>query len=599
MSGVKLNLARKWRSQNFDQIVGQDLPMRMLKNSLYLDHYFPVYLFSGQRGCGKTSAARIFAAAVNCEHLPAFQKDPQNTLIPCLQCVSCTAMMQAQHPDFFEIDAASHTGVDNVRNLIDASSLLPLMGRKKVYLIDEAHMLSKAAFNAFLKILEEPPASVLFMLATTDAQKIIETVKSRCFQLFFKPVEVSALRSHLLAICKAENIVAEDTALDLIIQETNGSVRDAINMIEQVRFATSEINRNSVMQSLGYISDEKLITLVKAVLCKDIKTVTHFFADHAATFATDRLCNRTIDLLCALIRMKYGVFPAQFADHYTVLKSLADACSIKRLCDVSDNIVKQMPVISQTTAQQAYFEHLLLQLALNKAINDDDNNENNNSPSSHQQASPSPVDGEHLTDEECDEDEIDDEDDVDQEDETVAWNNFLLSLAPLQEPLLVSIFSQAEFKKYDASTGALALAFSKDLTFFKDWLHQTEQIWKPLLQKTFGSEVSCAMEFTKDSVAINAIQKITPAAMPNHPVVSDNKSDASRTVPQVKQPVNTHNNSFKQSAKAPYASNNAGYRKKPLTRTVGTPINVSDTSVWQKTHMIMRYFPGCVIEVRS
>ena len=122
MTEVKLNLARKWRSQQFDQIIGQDLCVRMLKNSLYLGHFFPVYLFSGQRGCGKTTAARVFAAALNCEQLPVFQKSPQQNPVPCLSCSSCLAMRAGNHPDFIEIDAASHTGVDNVRNIVEASS---------------------------------------------------------------------------------------------------------------------------------------------------------------------------------------------------------------------------------------------------------------------------------------------------------------------------------------------------------------------------------------------------------------------------------------------------------------------------------------------
>lgn len=184
MKNHNLNLTRKWRSKQFDQVVGQDLSVKILKNSLYKGYLFPVYLFSGQHGCGKTSVARIFASAINCELLSTFQKDPQSTKIPCLICASCKAMGGNNHPDFFEIDAASHTGVDNIRMIIDSSSLLPLMGKTKIYLIDEAHMLSKAAFNAFLKILEEPPASVVFILATTDIDKIIDTVKSRCFQLF-------------------------------------------------------------------------------------------------------------------------------------------------------------------------------------------------------------------------------------------------------------------------------------------------------------------------------------------------------------------------------------------------------------------------------
>ena len=192
-----LNLARKWRPENFDQIIGQDIPIRMLKNGLYLKKFFPVYLFAGQRGCGKTTSARVFGAAINCENLELFQKNPKENSLPCLKCNSCQSMLQANHPDFIEIDAASHTGVENVRNILEACSYMPIFGRKKIYLIDEAHMLSKAAFNAFLKILEEPPSSVLFILATTELQKFPQTVLSRCFQIAFKAVDNNSIKKRL------------------------------------------------------------------------------------------------------------------------------------------------------------------------------------------------------------------------------------------------------------------------------------------------------------------------------------------------------------------------------------------------------------------
>ena len=203
---MNLNLTRKWRSKTFDQIIGQAMPIRMLKNSLYLDQLFPVYLFSGQYGCGKTSTARIFATAINCANVEQFRTAPRNHAVPCGICNSCLAMTQGNHPDFYEIDAASHTGVDTIRQIIEAATLLPLLGHKKIYLIDEAHMLSKAAFNALLKILEEPPSSVLFILATTDEQKILETVQSRCFKLFFSPVKQSTIVDHLASICDQEKI---------------------------------------------------------------------------------------------------------------------------------------------------------------------------------------------------------------------------------------------------------------------------------------------------------------------------------------------------------------------------------------------------------
>ena len=259
MALMNLNFARKWRSKNFDQLIGQDVSVRILKNSLYLDQLFPVYLFAGQRGCGKTSTARIFAAAINCHALSDFQKNPKNSSVPCLVCASCALMAKGQHPDFIEIDAASHTGVDNVRQIIDAASLLPVMGRKKIYLIDEAHMLSKAAFNAFLKIMEEPPVGVVFILATTDSQKIIETVRSRCFHIFFKPVEHAKISSHLATICQQENIRADQHALELIVAQSEGSIRDALNLLEQVRFSTSHITAAAVRTVLGHIDDEHVI----------------------------------------------------------------------------------------------------------------------------------------------------------------------------------------------------------------------------------------------------------------------------------------------------------------------------------------------------
>ena len=146
-----LNLARKWRPKDFKQIIGQEIPIKILLNSLYLKKLFPVYLFAGPRGCGKTSTARIFAAAINCEQLINFQNKPNSHSIPCLKCESCKSMLNAQHPDFIEIDAASHTGVENVRQILQNCVYIPLSGNKKIYLIDEAHMLSKASFNAFLK----------------------------------------------------------------------------------------------------------------------------------------------------------------------------------------------------------------------------------------------------------------------------------------------------------------------------------------------------------------------------------------------------------------------------------------------------------------
>src|SRR5579872_4897129 len=298
MNEIKLNLARKWRSQRFDDIVGQELCVRMLKNSLYKGQFFPVYLLCGQRGCGKTTTARVFAAAVNCQKLSLFQSNPQLNQLPCLACDSCVAMMTGTHPDFIEMDAASHTGVDHVRQIIEAASLLPLLGRKKIYLIDEAHMLSKAAFNALLKILEEPPMSVLFILATTDAQKIIETVRSRCFQLFFKPIETASLYNHLMHVCEQENIKFVEDGLYTIIRESEGSARDALNLLEQVRFSSSVVSKQNVLAVLGHVDDAHIIKLLEIVLSKSPHDFIQYLHDISfESVSAEFIWNRLIDVV--------------------------------------------------------------------------------------------------------------------------------------------------------------------------------------------------------------------------------------------------------------------------------------------------------------
>jgi len=258
-------LAKKWRSQTFDDVVGQDLSVKILKNSLYRETLFPVYLFAGQRGCGKTSMARIFASALQCEKYTQFQKDPQ-TCMPCATCPACCAVREGSHPDVIEIDAASHTGVENIRQFIDAAMFFPALGKWKVYVIDEAHMLSRAAFNALLKILEEPPRHVIFILATTDYSKIIDTVRSRCFQMFFDPIEQGAVVKRLQQICIVENITYEDSALAIIAQHCEGSLRDAITLLERVSFAYTHITAQDVYTTLGIASDELVKNIWQAII---------------------------------------------------------------------------------------------------------------------------------------------------------------------------------------------------------------------------------------------------------------------------------------------------------------------------------------------
>ena len=363
MSQVALNLARKWRSSNFKEIIGQDLVIRILQNSLFKNQFFPVYLFSGQRGCGKTSTARVFASAINCKKLSEFQNNPQINSVPCLQCYSCVAMTQGRHPDFMEIDAASYTGVDNIRNIIDTSSFLPLLGDRKIYLIDEVHMLSKAAFNAFLKILEEPPKFVVFILATTEAQKLPETVRSRCFQLFFNPVGLDQVIKHLENMCQKESIDYDSFGLELIAQVSQGSLRDAINLLEQARFADSKVTKPVVLSVLGYLDDRALYKLLSLMIVKDHKELLAFFYDLSKqTISTDYVVKRFVELLYDAIVLKYGGEPRYFSDMSSELKELINDFSMQQLTVYFDQICSLDMALSKTSKKQLLFESMIIRL---------------------------------------------------------------------------------------------------------------------------------------------------------------------------------------------------------------------------------------------
>jgi DNA polymerase-3 subunit gamma/tau len=363
-SSPSLNLARKWRSAQFQEIVGQELVVRILQNSLFKNQFFPVYLLSGQRGCGKTSTARVFAAALNCLKLAEFQKNAQ-TPIPCLQCQSCTAMISHQHPDFIEIDAASYTGVDNIRNIIDTSSFLPLLGQRKIYLIDEVHMLSKAAFNAFLKILEEPPKFVVFILATTEASKLPDTVRSRCFQLFFNPIQSNIVVQHLQNVCQKESIRYEVDGLEMIAQVTQGSLRDAINLLEQARFAAAIVNKTNVLAVLGYPEDELLCTMLEHILSKNTFELMNFFASWSnRIIAIDYVIKRSIEMLYDLLSIKFGSHLKHALSLQEQLQLLAEKTSVSELIVCFDQLCGMDLVLAKTSKKQLLFETLAVKLSL-------------------------------------------------------------------------------------------------------------------------------------------------------------------------------------------------------------------------------------------
>lgn len=251
--------ARKYRPQNFDEVIGQNPVVTTLKNAIQLGRIHHAYLFTGARGVGKTSLARILAKSLNCEKGP--------TASPCQTCEACRGITKGNSMDVLEIDGASNTGVDDVRELREQAKYLPSGGKNKIYIIDEVHMLSISAFNALLKILEEPPPHLLFLFATTEPHKIPVTILSRCQRFDLRRVDPSVLTTHLQSILEKENISMDQGSLALIIHCGEGSVRDSLSLLDQtVGYCGSELTEDKVRELLGLADRALLYDCVEALL---------------------------------------------------------------------------------------------------------------------------------------------------------------------------------------------------------------------------------------------------------------------------------------------------------------------------------------------
>ena len=255
-------LARKYRPRSFDTLVGQTHVVQALKNALDQKRLHHAYLFTGTRGVGKTTLARILAKSLNCE------KGISST--PCGLCAACTEIDQGRYVDLIEVDAASNTQVDNMRDLLDNAQYAPTQGQFKIYIIDEVHMLSKSAFNAMLKTLEEPPEHVKFILATTDPQKVPVTVLSRCLQFNLKQMPSASISEYLEKILNEEAIQYEINAIYLIAKSANGSMRDALSILDQgIAYCGGTIEEATIKKMLGAIDQSYLFNLIQAVIHQD------------------------------------------------------------------------------------------------------------------------------------------------------------------------------------------------------------------------------------------------------------------------------------------------------------------------------------------
>ncbi len=650
---MHLNLARKWRSKHFDEVVGQPLVVRLVKNSLYRNLIFPVYLLSGTRGCGKTSIARIFAAALNCEALEQFQKSPQEQQLPCLTCASCLAMQATKHPDFIEIDAASHTGVDNVRAIIDAASFVPVLGKKKIYLIDEAHMLSKAAFNAFLKILEEPPISVVFMLATTDPHKIIETVTSRCFQLFFEPIELHAVADHLAHICAQEGVAFEKEALLLIAQETEGSMRDALNLVERVRIAYPSITHTAVIDLLGKIDDERLCELLQAVIQgspQDIlATIKRLDLEKYNPYL---LWKSFVELIRRSLWVKNGTSPDE-SKLIGTLKEITASCSLERLIRLFEICYDYELSFAKTAAPGHMLEMMLLKMAqkTEETSQNASQKKSENSASKPATRPPStvassanarstdlyvsamptievrntqaPSAGEYAAkagsvpvssiragapDVGTTKVEVTAEGIPDVEASKVdiavpnsPWALCLQEIEKLNDPLVVSIFKQGTLSMHDEQAKTLEIIFSQDLLFFQEWLENTQKVWQPTITRFFGEGTLLVPHFTgaaKERTIRIGQQIASPSArvVPSQTGVADEARVATAGRPANERSASER---LAPAAASSYArkegerghGGRAG-RVPSGSALTGRVVTITDPEKWQKAHALLRIFPG-------
>ena len=288
-------LARKYRPDNLDGLIGQDALVKTLQNAITHGRLAHAFVLTGVRGVGKTSTARILARGLNC-----IGSDGQSgpTLNPCGECEPCQAIASSRHVDVLEMDAASNTGVDDVRDIIDGAAYRPVSARFKIYIIDEVHMLSKSAFNALLKTLEEPPEAVKFIFATTEIRKVPVTILSRCQRFDLRRVSVEVLSAHLSAITKAESIQADEEAIHMIARAAEGSVRDSLSLLDQAAAMNADtITADGVSDMLGHAGDKDIGQILSSCLAGDVQTaLTAFEAADERGADTETILSDLLDI---------------------------------------------------------------------------------------------------------------------------------------------------------------------------------------------------------------------------------------------------------------------------------------------------------------
>lgn len=347
-------LYRSYRPQTFGEVAGQEHIVTTLKNAIKENRISHAYLFAGPRGTGKTTVAKLLAKALNCTG-----ENP-----PCDQCPNCKAITVGEHPDVIEIDAASNNGVDEVRDLIDKVKYAPINGKYKVYIIDEVHMMSTGAFNALLKTLEEPPAHIVFVLATTEPHKILPTIISRCQRFDFKKVENHDIISRLEYVLKSENKKYELPALESVAKLAEGGMRDALSILEQCLAYNNELTVESVNMVYGLLSMDNKISFIKQSLSKDIKGVLTSL-DNMLSGSIDikRLTFDLVDVLKDIIIYKNTQdVSILFVLTQQDVDNLAPYILVEEAFEIIDILIEASSHYSQSLDANTYFELAMLKI---------------------------------------------------------------------------------------------------------------------------------------------------------------------------------------------------------------------------------------------
>ena len=347
-------LYRSYRPQTFGEVAGQEHIVTTLKNTIKENRISHAYLFAGPRGTGKTTVAKLLAKALNCTG-----ENP-----PCDQCPNCKAITVGEHPDVIEIDAASNNGVDEVRDLIDKVKYAPINGKYKVYIIDEVHMMSTGAFNALLKTLEEPPAHIVFVLATTEPHKILPTIISRCQRFDFKKVENHDIISRLEYVLKSENKKYELPALESVAKLAEGGMRDALSILEQCLAYNNELTVESVNMVYGLLSMDNKISFIKQLLSKDIKGVLTSL-DNMLSGSIDikRLTFDLVDVLKDIIIYKNTQdVSILFVLTQQDVDNLAPYILVEEAFEIIDILIEASSHYSQSLDANTYFELAMLKI---------------------------------------------------------------------------------------------------------------------------------------------------------------------------------------------------------------------------------------------